>query len=536
MQSLPAHLQKYIVTQDVHQYTAIEQSTWRYILEELKKFLSIHAHESYAEGLEKTGITLDQIPSISDISKKLEPLGWRALPVSGFIPPAAFMELQSLGVLPIASEMRTTEHLRYTPAPDIVHEAAGHAPMLANADYSAYLKDYAQVSRRAILFKEDLDIYSAIRVLSDLKETPHATPEQIQMANQELERATQAATNPSEAAQLARMNWWTAEYGLIGSLDNPKIYGAGLLSSVGESLECLKDKVKKIPLTVDCVNYSYDITEPQPQLFVTPDFSHLRVVLKEFASQMAYQTGGLGALKKALASRTINSFKLDSGLEIGSILERLIRDNEGQVCFLKFSAPTQLAYNEKELSSHNKSYHAHGYSTPIGLLEDEDTPLHLWPEEKWQQKGITVGKEALFAFDSGIKVRGNLKSKVTQNGVTLLLTLENCLVTYKDEVLFDPSWGNFDMALGTKVISVWGGAPDREAYGETEDFSSIKIEKKPLSELEQKRNSYYQQIHKWRTAEHTFPSKEELKALQENYKKEFGEDWLFDWECDRLVN
>ena len=58
------------------------------------------------------------------------------------------------------------------------------------------------------------------------------------------------------------MNWWTAEYGLIGEIDDPKIYGAGLLSSVIESYHCLSEKVEKIPYTIDSTKYDYDITEP----------------------------------------------------------------------------------------------------------------------------------------------------------------------------------------------------------------------------------------------------------------------------------
>jgi phenylalanine-4-hydroxylase len=292
LQPLPDHLKKYIVDQDNINYTPKEQAIWRYILRQLKNFLKDHAHESYLSGLDKTGISSEEIPRIKDISKHLEKFGWRALPVSGFIPPAAFMELQSLSVLPIASEMRSLDHLKYTPAPDIVHEAAGHAPFLAHPEFAEYLKKYSSVAKKAIVSKEDLDIYEAIRVLSDVKENPASTKDQIFEAEKTLEKVVAENKTVSEAAELGRMNWWTAEYGLIGSLENPKIFGAGLLSSVGESKACLESKVKKLPLTIDCLKYSYDITEQQPQLFVTPSFKHLETVLAEMAEGMAFKTGG----------------------------------------------------------------------------------------------------------------------------------------------------------------------------------------------------------------------------------------------------
>ncbi len=67
----------------------------------LKDYLARHAHPSYLTGLEKTGITIDRIPAIEDIDQKLNAFGWGAVPVSGFIPPAAFMEFQSIGFCPL---------------------------------------------------------------------------------------------------------------------------------------------------------------------------------------------------------------------------------------------------------------------------------------------------------------------------------------------------------------------------------------------------------------------------------------------------
>lgn len=79
--------------------------------------------------------------------------------------------------------------------------------------------------------------------------------------------------NPSEMALIRNLHWWTVEYGLIGTVDNPKIYGAGLLSSIGESAWCMTDNVIKLPYTIDAAQKSFDITKPQPQLYVTPDFA-----------------------------------------------------------------------------------------------------------------------------------------------------------------------------------------------------------------------------------------------------------------------
>src|SRR3546814_5658600 len=90
-------------------------------------------------------------------------------------------------------------------------------------------------------------------------------------------------------ALLSRLHWWTVEYGLIGTPENPQIYGAGLLSSIGESVTCMKPSVKKLPYTIEAVNYPYDITKPQPTLFVTPDFENLVTFLEQIAGSMSFR-------------------------------------------------------------------------------------------------------------------------------------------------------------------------------------------------------------------------------------------------------
>lgn len=517
---LPPHLRKYVVEQNYEKYTPADQACWRYILRQLKNYLSQHAHECYVDGLDKTGISVEEIPHISQISEKLEQFGWRALPVSGFIPPAAFMELQSLGVLPIASDMRSLAHLRYTPAPDIVHEAAGHAPILIHPEFAEYLRQYAQVAKRAILAKEDLEVYEAIRDLSDIKENPNSKPEDIARAEERLASANASVRTISEAIELSRMNWWTAEYGLIGDLKNPKIFGAGLLSSVGESKWCLSENVKKIPLSISCLEQTYDITEPQPQLYVTPDFKHLSVVLEEMASKMAFRQGGASGLKKALDARTVNTAQLDSGLQISGLLEKFESSN-GEVCFLKFSGPTQISFLEQQLKGHHKEYHAHGYSTPLGTILEFGKSLSQFNASDIQS--LAVGSQIRWTYKSGIQVQGILKSLTQRNGALLLLEISECTVKWNDQTLFQPDWGTFDLAAGMEVTSVFGGPADRIAYGETDDFVAKRVPIPSYSESQKKIFQLYQKIRDFRATNAADFNQLNSLFLE---TKEYPQEWL----------
>jgi phenylalanine-4-hydroxylase len=512
MQLLPQHLQKYIVEQNYQKYTALDHAVWRYILRQLKNYLSKHAHSSYLSGLEKTGIEVEYIPRIEDISAKLEKFGWRALPVSGFIPPAAFMELQSLSVLPIASDMRSMEHLLYTPAPDIVHEAAGHAPIIADPEYAAYLKEYAQIAKKAIISKEDLDLYKAIRELSDIKENPNSNPQQIAEAEAELERVSESMSFVSEATELSRMNWWTAEYGLIGDIKSPKIFGAGLLSSVGESQWCLSEKVKKIPLSVNCIQQTYDITEPQPQLFVADSFKHLSTVLKDLSSTMAFNLGGIKGLKKALQAETVNTVEFENKLQISGKLQKIIQTKNSEVAYLQFNGPTQISYEAKQVSGHDKNYHVHGYGTPVGTFKNTNVDE------------LEVHQSLSLEYTSGVNVTGILKAKTSLSNNAFILTFENANCWFDSQHLFKPEWGLYDIIVANEVTSVFGGPADRIAYGETDDFVASRVAEPQYTTEQISLFSFYQQVRDLRQA----PEKQvsQIEYLFEQIKIQYPDEWL----------
>ncbi|MEI7973556.1 MAG: aromatic amino acid hydroxylase, partial [Bdellovibrio sp.] len=523
--SIPLHLRKYITTQNSSSYTPVEQATWRYLLRQLQSFLGRHAHPSYLPGLSETGIQIDEIPSIPSISGCLEKFGWQALPVSGFIPPAAFMELQALSILPIASEMRSLEHLLYTPAPDIVHEAAGHAPMLSNPEFSAYLKNYASVARYALHSVYDYQVYDAIRKLSDLKESAESSPESIHQAEAELARLSRLSKEPSEATWLARMNWWTAEYGLFGTTQSPLLYGAGLLSSLGEARWCLSKKVHKRPLNIDCIQTGYDITEPQPQLFVTPNFARLSEVLEELAARMSFRLGGLLGLQRAQQSGALNSVQLNSGLQISGKLKK-IWSNSNAPEYISFEGPVQLSRAHREIVNQGVEQHPHGFGTPIGRFTSrpEQCPS-TFSSRDLRTLGFITGRNVEFTFTSGVRVKAQFNSSTFDENRLLLMSFSDCQVCLGQEILFQPDWGIFDMGIGSEVSSVFGGPADRSSYPESLDFLARRVPQHNFSSSEKSKFSAYHQLADWRKGA---PFKPEifLKLIQQ-MQKAHPQEWLF---------
>jgi len=242
---LPRHLRQFIVEQNYEKYTPIDQAVWRYVMRQNYSYLKHVAYYPYIKGLNRAGLSIEYIPDLQTMNDNLGKIGWGAVTVDGFIPPAAFMEYQAYRVLVIAADIRQINHIEYTPAPDIIHESAGHAPIIADTDYNAYLSYFGSIGAKAMFSSKDFELYEAIRRLSILKEAAHVNEAEIAKAEKELKFISDNMGDPSEMALLGRLHWWTVEYGLIGTLENPKIYGAGLLSSIGESATCMDPKIKK---------------------------------------------------------------------------------------------------------------------------------------------------------------------------------------------------------------------------------------------------------------------------------------------------
>ena len=533
--TIPIHLRQFVEHQDYTRYTSQDHAVWRYIMRQHLDHLRKYAHPLYEKALAKTGIAIDHVPSIEEMNTCLSKLGWRAIVVNGYIPASAFMEFHSHKILPIALDMRTIEHIHYTPAPDIVHEAAGHAPFIADMDYAEYLQKFGLCGHKAMYTKKDLAIYESIRHLSIIKEIPSTPKEEIDKAEKALTELMASDTSPSESSKLTRLFWWTAEYGLVGEIDHYKIFGAGLLSSIGESRSCLDDrKVKKIPLTVDCVNTAFDITEPQPQLFVTKSCKHMSQVLDEFSENMCFRKGGVESIRTAIVAEIVATCEYSSGLQVSGQFTKLLTDAADHVIYIGTTGPTQLAYHYKELPGHGTHYHSQGFGSPVGNLQNIQEDLQEMSVDELKKYGIEVSKEVTLEFLSGITVKGWLENILREGGKNLIFTFKNCTVTdLEGQVLFQPDWGNYDMAVGKAIVSVYSGSADREKFDIYPPKSGLSLPKKKFSEKEKQLFVHYQNVRDMRDAKKL--DIDQLKAITSALTKDDPKEWLLRLEIYELV-
>ncbi|HJP62310.1 MAG TPA: aromatic amino acid hydroxylase [Mucilaginibacter sp.] len=521
--ALPSHLKQFIVDQHYEHYTPIDHAVWRYVMRQNYSYLKDVAYYPYIPGLLKAGLTIEKIPSLQEMNDALGKIGWGAVTVDGFIPPAAFMEYQAYRVLVIAADIRQLKHIEYTPAPDIIHESAGHAPIIADKDYHEYLSYFGSIGAKAMFSAQDFDLYEAIRSLSILKEMPDADPEEIKKAEELVAYRQENMGEPSEMALLSRLHWWTVEYGLIGTLENPKIYGAGLLSSIGESVSCMKPDVKKLWYSMDTINYPYDITKPQPQLFVTPTFQNLIDVLETFANTMSFRVGGAYGLQKAVESRNTCTAVYSSGLQVSGVFSDF-KIQDGQPSFIKTSGPAMLSFDNKQLTGHGKDHHSDGFSSPVGRLKDNSIPMEEMSFTDLAAMGIEKGRQAKLEFENGIQISGVVKDILIRNGKVLIITFTGCTVkSVEGEVLFDPSWGVYDMAVGEKVTSVFCGAADKGAFEEIPPKSSTATHHVEYDARTVELHKLYQQVRNRRQTGGDFGF---LGNVWMMLQKQHHDDWL----------
>ncbi len=532
IERLPKHLKQFIKPQDYEDYTPVNQAVWRYVMRKNVAYLSTVAHESYLDGLRKTGLEIDRIPNMYGMNRILKEIGWAAVAVDGFIPPNAFMEFQAYNVLVIASDIRQLEHIEYTPAPDIIHEGAGHAPIIANPEYAEYLRRFGEIGCKAISSHRDYELYEAIRLLSILKEAEDTPDAEIEKAEKAVEEIQANMGEPSEMALIRNLHWWTVEYGLIGTVEKPKIYGAGLLSSIGESTWCMTDNVKKIPYDIRAARQSFDITKPQPQLYVTPDFAYLSQVLEEFANTMALRTGGLEGVQKLIDSKALGTVELSTGLQISGKFTNVISWDSKPV-YLQATGPTALSYREKELVGHGTQTHRDGFGSPIGKLKGINLAIEDMSPRDLRAYDIYEGERVTLEFEGDIRVSGEIiTGSRNLKGEIILISFRDCTVTQGDTVLFAPEWGTYDMAVGKSVVSAFSGPADVNSFDLITHVPTSQTIKAKRSPEREHLESLYQAVRDKREGKSGISLTEIFEAIKQRHPS----DWLLSVEIVELAH
>ena len=258
-------------------------------------------------------------------------------------------------------------------------------------------------------------------------------------------------TTTSESAKIARLYWWTAEYGLVGTPSDFRLYGAGLLSSIGEGHFCRLPNIRKNPLTKECVNVDYDVTRAQPQLFVVKHFAELDEVLDDVDRTLSYRIGGAAALETAQRSEELATVALDSGVQVvGTVWGSSTTAGAPVSC-----GSRALRLSREGIDLLEGMPRRTEYALPLGALSD-GTPLSsLTPHALLAR--ASRGRLRL-ETSSGLVLSGDVRAIVPVDDRVGAVLLSSFELHRGDERLL--SADVYPLALGAEVATAWAGAPD----------------------------------------------------------------------------
>ncbi|MFG0252171.1 MAG: phenylalanine 4-monooxygenase [Phycisphaerales bacterium JB038] len=233
------------IEQNYQGYTQENQETWTTLFDRQMEYLAAHASNVYLGGAKAINLRRDRIPPVKDINARLQPLtGWQSRPVPGYIPAKGFFACLSRREFPTTIVIRPAESIDYLPEPDIFHDIFGHVPLHADPIFADFLQTYG----RAALNTDD----------------------------------------DTHTERLARLFWFTVEFGLIHEDGQLKLYGSGLISSPGEARHALtSEEVERRPFDLETVcNTSFEIDHYQPILYVLESFEQLRDAMETYANRL----------------------------------------------------------------------------------------------------------------------------------------------------------------------------------------------------------------------------------------------------------
>lgn len=224
----------YTVHQPLHLYTEQDHQTWRTLYARQAQLLNGRACDEYLRGLQQLRMSHERVPDFNELNDILRAhTGWQIVAVNGLVPDEVFFDHLANRRFPCTWWMRRPEQMDYLQEPDCFHDVFGHVPLLINPVFADYMQAYGEGGLKA---------------------------ERLQVL-----------------PMLARLYWYTVEFGLIQTADGLRIYGAGIVSSKAESLYSLdSDAPHRVGFDLRRIlRTEYKIDDVQKTYFVIRDFAQL---------------------------------------------------------------------------------------------------------------------------------------------------------------------------------------------------------------------------------------------------------------------
>lgn len=271
------------ITQPYDLYTEANHEAWRKLYARMGDRWQRYANKRFLQGIDNLCLDPNRVPRLEDVNRFMAPLtGFRAKPVSGYVPAYLFFDCLRNREFPTTITIRDQSLLDYLPEPDIFHDIAGHVPMHTDKAFADALVRFGDCARTAA---------EIVAGISD----PH----------EQVRRVT------SIFKALARFFWFTIEFGLMRENGEIKAYGSGLLSSYGELEHSVTaPEVQRYPMQLEwVVNQYFEIDHYQPLLFVVDSFEHLFELVNQLEQMMLNgQLDNVSPGEPAMSEADVHSF------------------------------------------------------------------------------------------------------------------------------------------------------------------------------------------------------------------------------------
>jgi phenylalanine-4-hydroxylase len=231
------------IDQRYAQYDAEAHDVWRVLYERRMSTLGHTGSSVFLEGMERIGLAHDRVPDLTEVNRRLaERTGWAAVGVGGFIPAALFFRCLMRRRFPTTLAVRPRAQLDYLPEPDIFHDVFGHVPLHADPVFADFLQQFGALATEA--------------------------------------------EGESDTMAMARLFWFTVEFGLVRERGGVRIYGSGLISSHGDAANALGAGCERRPFSLDAVlSQPFEIDRLQDVLFVIESFEQLFAAVSELRAR-----------------------------------------------------------------------------------------------------------------------------------------------------------------------------------------------------------------------------------------------------------
>jgi len=237
------------INQPYELYSDANHHAWRRLFTRMEDRWHRYANPRFLQGIDNLCLDPNRVPRLDDVNRFLSPLtGFKAKPVSGYVPSFLFFDCLSNREFPTTITIRDGATLDYLPEPDIFHDIAGHVPMHTDRAFAHTLVRFGDCA------------HTAAEIVGSIRDE-----------QEQIRRVT------SIFKALARFFWFTIEFGLMRSPQGLKAYGSGLLSSHGELAHAIDSPLaQRYPIQLEWViNQYFEIHQYQPLLFIVDSFDHL---------------------------------------------------------------------------------------------------------------------------------------------------------------------------------------------------------------------------------------------------------------------